>query len=169
MSAVTVTPSLLPRWGLIPSDYPDTSLTLTEVYSLSTGLYIAWQLGYWALTEILLRTKLSEDKNLMTSLRYFVRGKSQGIWNICLYVLVMLRMKTPEETVEMDSVKAKVVFAIVQLAFTLGTVLPTYFLYSSYTLSCVYIMSILTWGTWNGACYYIEVFAETYTLKFVNE
>ena len=76
----------------------------------------------------------------------------------------MLRMKTPEETVEMDSVKAKVVFAILQLVFTLGTVLPTYFLYSNYTLSCAYIMMILTWGTWNGACFY-KVFAETYTLK----
>ena len=139
------------------------------MYSLSLGLYITWQLGYWVLTEILLGKKLSADKELMTSLRFFVTGKDKGIWTICLSVLVMLRMKTPEESVEMDSMKAKVVFAIVQLAFTVGTVLPTYFLYSSYTLSCVYIMIILTWGTWNGACYYIEVFAETYTLKFVSE
>ena len=139
------------------------------MYSLSLGLYITWQLGYWVLTEILLGKKLSADKELMTSLRFFVTGKDKGIWTICLSVLVMLRMKTPEESVEMDSMKAKVVYAIVQLAFTVGTVLPTYFLYSSYTLSCVYIMIILTWGTWNGACYYIEVFAETYTLKFVSE
>ena len=139
------------------------------MYSLSLGLYITWQLGYWVLTEILLGKKLSADKELMTSLRFFVTGKDKGIWTICLSVLVMLRMKTPEEYVEMDSMKAKVVYAIVQLAFTVGTVLPTYFLYSSYTLSCVYIMIILTWGTWNGACYYIEVFAETYTLKFVCE
>ena len=79
----------------------------------------------------------------------------------------LLGLKKPEETVEMDSVKTKVVFAILQLVFTPGTVLPTYFLYSNYILSCAYIMMILTWGTWNGACYYIEVFAETYTLKFV--
>ena len=92
--------------------------------------------------------------------------KSKGIWNICLYVLLMLRLRTPEEVVEMDSMKAKVVFAIVQLAFTVGTVLPTYFLYSSYLLSVVYILIILTWGAWNGATYYIEVFAERYALKF---
>ena len=134
--------------------------------SLSISLYITWQLGYWALTEILLRSKLSADKKLMTSLRYFVTGKSKGIWNICLYVLLLLRLRKPEEVVEMDSMKAKVVFAIVQLAFTVGTVLPTYFLYSSYLLSVVYIMTILTWGAWNGATYYIEVFAERYALKF---
>ena len=159
------------RWGLIPSehDYSSTSLSLAEVYSLSLGLYITWQLGYWALTEILLRTRLAADKKLMTSLRYFVTGKHQGIWKICLFVLLTLRLKTPEEVVEMDSMKAKVVLAIVQLAFTMGTVLPTYFLYCSYSLSCVYIMIILTWGAWNGASYYIEVFAERYTLKFVTE
>ena len=105
------------------------------MYSLSLGLYLTWQLGYWVLTEILLGKKLSADKELMTSLRFFVTGKDKGIWTICLSVLVMLRMKTPEESVEMDSMKAKVVFAIVQLAFTVGTVLPTYFLYSSYILS----------------------------------
>ena len=148
-------------------DYLSSSLSLSEVYSRSLVLYITWQLGYLALTEIFLRTKLSENKKLMTSLRYFVRGKNKGIWSICLYVLGLLGLKKPEETVEMDSVKTKVVFAILQLVFTPGTVLPTYFLYSNYILSCAYIMMILTWGTWNGACYYIEVFAETYTLKFV--
>ena len=105
----------------------------------------------------------------MTSLRYFVTGKNKEIWHICLFVLAVTRLKTPEEVVDMDSMKAKVVFAIVQLAFTIGTVLPTYFLYWSYNLSCVYIMTILTWGAWNGASYYIEVFAERYTLKFVTE
>ena len=139
------------------------------MYSLSLSLYVTWQLGYWALTEILFRTKLSADKELMTSLRYFVTGKQKGIWKICLTVLLVLRLKTPEEVVEMDSIKAKVVLAIVQLAFTIGTVLPTYFLYSSYLLSCVYIMIFLTWGVWNGASYYTEVFAERYTLKFVTE
>ena len=139
------------------------------MFGLSLPLYITWQLGYWALTEVLLGSTLSADKKLMTSLRYFVTAKHKGIWNICLYVLRVLRLRKPEEVVEMDSMKAKLVFAIVQLAFTVGTVLPTYFLYSSYILSFVYIVVILTWGVWNGATYYIEVFAERYTLKFVKK
>ena len=63
----------------------------------------------------------------------------------------------------------KVVFASLQLLYTLITILPPYFLYSSYRLSCAYLVLIFGWGTWNGASYYIEVFAERYRLQFVRE
>ena len=45
------------RWGMIssPYHYPDTELSLADTLSLPIGLYIAWQCGYWVVTEILLR------------------------------------------------------------------------------------------------------------------
>jgi len=159
------------RWGLIPSPYyyPSTSLTMAEVLTLPLGLYIIWQLGYWSVTEIILRKKLSEDKDLVTSLRWLVMDKKNGFRNLSLSLLVKLGVSQPGEELVADTLKAKVVFAVLQLLYTVITVLPTYFLYSSYRLSCAYLVLIFGWGTWNGASYYIEVFAERYRLKFVTE
>jgi len=159
------------RWGLIPSPfyYPSTSLTLTEVFTLPLGLYIAWQLGYWTITEVFLRNKLSQDKELITSLRWLALDKKNGFRNFIVSLLVKLGVSQPGEEFVADTMKAKVVFASVQLVYTFITILPTYFLYSSYRLSCIYLVLIFGWGTWNGASYYIEVFAERYRLQFVTE
>ena len=61
----------------------------------------------------------------------------------------------------------------------------TFFFFSSYALSCGWMVLAYSWGTWNGACYYIEVdweqlkkhpvikniwfevFAERYRMKFI--
>ena len=157
------------RWGLIPSPYyyPATTLTLTDLVTLPISLYIIWQLGYWTITELLLRKKLAEDKELITSLRWLVVDKKNGFRNMSLALLVKLGVSEPGEELIADTVKAKVVFAVLQLVYTLLTLLPTYFLYSSYRLSCVYLVFIFGWGTWNGASYYIEVFAERYRLQFI--
>merc|ERR1719277_2659515 len=73
----------------------------------------------------------------------------------------------PGEDLDPESVKTKIVFAVCQLVYTLLTILPTPFLYGSYRLSCAYLVFIFGWGTWNGASYYIEVFAERYRLQFI--
>jgi len=95
--------------------------------------------------------------------------KKNGFRNLSLSLLVKLGVSKPGEELVADTVKAKVVFAVLQLVYTIITVIPTYFLYSSYRLSCVYLVLIFGWGTWNGASYYIEVFAERYRLQFVTE
>jgi hypothetical protein len=43
----------------------------------------------------------------------------------------------------------------------------TPWLYGSYEASCLYLVFIFSWGTWNGASYYIEVFSEQYKLQFL--
>lgn len=98
-----------------------------------------------------------------------MRVDQSGFRNLCLSLLVKLGISEPGEELVADTTKAKVVFAVLQLVYTVITVLPTYFLYSSYRLSCVYLVLIFGWGTWNGASYYIEVFAERYRLQFVTE
>jgi hypothetical protein len=45
--------------------------------------------------------------------------------------------------------------------------LQTPWLYGSYEASCLYLVVIFSWGTWNGASYYIEVFSEQYKLQFL--
>merc|ERR1719229_2202043 len=158
------------RWGMIssPYHYPDTELSLADTLSLPIGLYIAWQCGYWVVTEILLRKQLAEDKDLVTSIRWLSADKKNGFVNVCLKMLIKVGLAKPGEDLDADSLKTKLVFALCQMLYILITIIPTPFLYSSYRLSCAYLIFIFGWGTWNGASYYIEVFAERYTLKFVS-
>ena len=57
-------------------------------------------------------------------------------------------------------------FAICQ-QHTVHIILQTPWLYGSYEASCLYLVVIFSWGTWNGASYYIEVFSEQYKLQFL--
>jgi hypothetical protein len=50
---------------------------------------------------------------------------------------------------------------------TVHIILQTPWLYGSYEASCLYLVVIFSWGTWNGASYYIEVFSEQYKLQFL--
>ena len=72
-------------------------------------------------------------------------------------LLCWLGFSEPGEELDPDSFKAKVTFAVTQLSYTLITIIPAPFLYSSYSLSCIYLMLLYGFGTWNGASYYIEV------------
>ena len=38
-----------------PYHYPETDLSFYDTLTLPIGLYISWQIGYWVVTEILLR------------------------------------------------------------------------------------------------------------------
>jgi len=156
------------RWGLIPNPslHQDDHLAPLEVFLLPLGLYLCWQLGYWTITEGALRTQLAKDPDLITSVRYLANDKKNGFRNLCLSILCWLGVSQPGEELVADSFKTKITFAVSQLVYTIITILPTPFLYHSYMLSCVYMVLLYVCGTWNGASYYIEVFAERYRLKF---
>jgi len=156
------------RWGLIPNPaiQTDDHLAPLEVLLLPLGLYLCWQLGFWTITEGVLRTQLANDPDLITSIRYLAGDKKNGFRNLCLSLLCRLGFMGPGEDLVADSVKTKVTFAVTQLVYTLITILPTPFLFSSYRLSCIYMVLLYGCGTWNGASYYIEVFAERYRLQF---
>jgi len=156
------------RWGLIPNPalQQDDQLTPLEVLLLPLGLYLCWQIGYWTITEGALRNHLAKDPDLITSVRYLANDKKNGFRNLCLSLLCWLGVSQPGEELVADSLKTKITFAVTQLVYTLITILPTPFLYHSYMLSCIYMVLLYGCGTWNGASYYIEVFAERYRLKF---
>jgi len=157
------------RWGLIPNPAikMEDVITPFEMITLPLGLYICWQLGYWTITEGLLRTQLQNDPNLITSLRYLANDKKNGFRNLCVSLLCSLGLGRPGEDLDPDALKSKLIFATSQLIYTMITILPAPFLYFSYRLSCIYMVLLYSFGTWNGASYYIEVFAERYRLQFV--
>jgi len=157
------------RWGLIPNPAinKEDHLAPLEVLLLPLGLYLVWQLGYWTITEGVLRKQLANDPDLITSIRYLAGDKKNGFRNLCLSLLCSLGLTHPGEDLDPEAFKTKITFATTQLVYTLITIIPTPFLYSSYRLSCIYLVLLYGFGTWNGASYYIEVFAERYRLQFV--
>ena len=72
-----------------------------------------------------------------------------------------------DEVFNSRTLKTKIIFVVAQVLFTLVTILPTPFLYSSYSFSFCYICVIFGLCIWRGGSYYIEVFSERYKLKFV--
>jgi len=157
------------RWGLIPNEHikvEDLSLSMTEVILLPLGVYSCWQLSYWFVTEGVLKSQLDSDPTLITSIRYLASDKKNAFRNLNIKMLLWLGVSEPGEELSPDCMKTKVIFAMVQLFYTVVTILPTYFLFDSYLVSCTFISIMYSWGTWNGASYYIEVFAERYRLQF---
>lgn len=61
-----------------------------------------------------------------------------------------------------DQWKAKIVFAIAQLIYTVATMLPTYFLFHHPFVHGAFLLFMLFMAIWNGASYYIEVFSNRY-------
>jgi len=157
------------RWGHIPnpSISKEDFLSLTEMVLLPLGLYLTWQIGYWVITEGVLRNQLRRDPDLITSLRYLAKDKKNGFRNLCVDILCRLGLNRAGEDLDPESIKAKTIFAITQLIYTIITIIPTPFLFNSYKFSCMYLVLLYGCGTWNGASFYIEVFAERYRLKFV--
>jgi len=138
-----------------------------ESFWAAVGLYLVWQIGYWVITEVLLAPSLARDPTLITSIRYLASDKKNGFRNFVMSVMVEVGVHKKGDPLDPDGLKAKLVFGITQLIYTLITISPTLFFFSSYALSCGWMVLAYSWGTWNGACYYIEVFAERYRMKFI--
>jgi len=157
------------RWGLIQNKHIrlEDDLWDSESFGAAVGLYLVWQIGYWVVTEVLLAPSLARDPTLITSIRYLATDKKNGFRNFVLSVMVEMGVHKKGDGLDPDGLKAKLVFGITQLIYTLITISPTLFFFSSYALSCGWMVLAYSWGTWNGACYYIEVFAERYRMKFI--
>ena len=98
---------------------------------------------------------------------FLVNDKRSNMKKNLSNILVYFGLHTKGEDLDGDSAKVKITFAIVQFIYVLITFLPVPLLYRSYSLSFAYLVIVFSWGTWNGASFYIEVFAQRYRLKFV--
>ena len=93
--------------------------------------------------------------------------KRNGMNILITKVTKALVILKKHESFDSETVKSKLIFFTVQGLYSLLASLPTMFLYSSYKLSVIYILSIYTWCIWRGGSFYIEVFSERYKMKFV--
>ena len=71
-----------------------------------------------------------------------------------------------DEDFDSETMLSKAVFVVTQFLYTLVTILHPPILFTSYYLSCVFLVFVFTMAVWNGASYYIEVFSKRYNLKF---
>eukprot|EP00090_Calanus_glacialis_P024964 TRINITY_DN38778_c0_g1_i1.p1 TRINITY_DN38778_c0_g1~~TRINITY_DN38778_c0_g1_i1.p1 ORF type:complete len:246 (-),score=64.68 TRINITY_DN38778_c0_g1_i1:130-795(-) len=140
---------------------------MADVFLLPILLYSLWQAAYLLCTEVLLFHKMEEDPQLITSMRYLATDKKNGMYILVTKVARSIGVFAKDEVFNPKTMKTKVIFVVAQVLFTLVTVLPTPFLYSSYSFSCCYIFVIFGLCIWRGGSYYIEVFSERYKLKFV--
>ena len=161
-------------------------LALLKIPPLHSCLRINYEM------KVLLAPSLARDPTLITSIRYLATGisyhreqssiswcsdKKNGFRNFVMSVMVEMGVHKKGDPLDPDGLKAKLVFGITQLIYTLITIIPvsiqldtltssdwfswslfqTLFFFSSYALSCSWMVLVYSWGTWNGACYYIEV------------
>jgi len=157
------------RWGLIQNQHiiEDDYLSLADVFVYPILMYALWQLLYTVITEGLLGSRFRNDPNLITNLRYQLRDKRSNVKTNLTKMMKAIGIIGIDENLDIDSAKVKITFFSFQFIHVVLTFLPTPFLYTSYPLSFAYLIMIYCWGTWNGASYYIEIFAERYRLKFV--
>ena len=132
--------------------------------------YVAWQVLYIILTQVVFAKSLRQDPDLMTSVRYFTRDNRN--WAAKLIKGIMVKSGIINEgpnglpDVDLDSMIAQVIFVVTQWIYTASMSLHPWFLFSHYWLSSAYFVFIFGIGVWNGASYYIEVFSKQYQLQF---
>lgn len=145
------------RWGLIQNEHiiEDDHLSLKDVL-------------YTVTTEVVLGERFTNDPHLITNLRYQMRDKKSDMKGMLNKAMKTVGLVEDGEEIDIDSAKVKITFFSLQFIHVLVTFLPTPLLYTSYPLSFAYMAGVYCWGTWNGASYYIEVFAQRYRLKFMH-
>ena len=117
-------------------------------------------------TEVVLKSRLDADQDLITSIRYLTRDKKYSLNKILKKFCQKHGYLGPNEDFDSESVLAKTVFVVSQVIYTVVTILHPPILFTSYYLSCVFLICVFTMAVWNGASYYIEVFSKRYNLKF---
>lgn len=178
------------RWKLVDHaiKFQDEYIGVEAHFGLPLAIYAAWQTFYILMTEVILKSRLDADPEIVTSQRYLARDSknSANRYMSCLkkalsgeITLDYYRLVTkicrkygylgPTEEFEPETILSKVVFVVSQMVYTLVTILHPPILYRSYYLSCAFLVIIFTMAVWNGASYYIEVFSKRYNLKFVEK
>merc|ERR1719198_774100 len=74
-----------------------------------------------------------------------------------------------DEDYDSETWKTKMVFWFMQFLYTIGTIIPGYLVYHNYYLNLIWLFYVMAMIVWNGASFYIEVFAVRYSLQFTGK
>ena len=139
---------------------PDIEIYFVSFFSTAVAMYVVWQVLYLYVTEVFFKDYLASDDELVTSLRYLARDTRNGMHQLVRTVSQRLGLLRKDEPLDPSKWKTKCIFVTTQFIYTLITLIPPYFLFRSYYLCVATLILTFSWGTWNGASYYIEVFSK---------
>jgi len=140
------------------------SLTSSEVY-LSFFGYFVWQMLQIFLTEVVFASKLA-DPEMETSIRWITRDDRNFMNKLSRKVCTAVGIIGKGEPWDSETWKTKIIFWMAQFVYTVATIIPGVIAYHNYYLNLAWIFFVGSVCIWNGASFYIEVFAVRYNLKF---
>lgn len=129
---------------------------------LAIALYLLWQGAYYWVTEIVDKDKLDADPEIQTSLRWLSADTKGGFGAVMLKLCRQVGLLRADEVFDSKTFKTKVIFMSLQFIFTLCTFLPAPLMYSSHTMSVLFLVGIFTCALANASNYYVEVFSRRY-------
>jgi len=88
---------------------------------------------------------------------------------LVLAIMRRINVMAPTEIFQAETLKTKIIFISAQLVYTVTTLAPVQILYSSFSISFLYISSILGWTVYKGANSYCQDFMERYKLITLNK
>lgn len=148
------------------SDLPECTASVSDWFVYPMVAYLVWQTAYLVTTEFVMAEQIKNDTQIQTSVRWLTSDSKNGFNKLCTSACRAIGVIDPVEKWNANEFKTKVVFVLVQLFYTMVTFLPVKLCYEYY-----YVHIFVLWVTflkviWNGAAFYIEVFAVRYIRKF---
>ena len=128
--------------------------------------YVLWQAFYLFVTECVCRRHIAQNRDVLTSMRWLSADRKNGFNKFCKMVCRKLGVFKPNEEFDGDTTKTKIVFITAQFIYTVLTYIPVKFCYESYIFHVSFLLLTMLKCVWNGASFYIEVFAVRYVRKF---
>jgi hypothetical protein len=145
------------------------ALSTAEWLLWPLAMYVLWQLLYILKTEVIDREKLDGDEEIMTSVRWLTSARKSGVHKFARRHARAAGILGPDEEFDHTRLRGRLVFMLLQLIFTVATLLPVKLCFDSFALHTVVLLVTCLNVTWNGATYYIRVFSVRYNEKFSNE
>eukprot|EP00938_MAST-03A_sp_MAST-3A-sp1_P006418 g6418.t1 len=140
---------------LMCDDDSKCEMSLMEWFVYPLASYVLWQIFYLFVTELVCRKHIEQNPDVSTSMRWLSADRKNGFNKFCKM-----------EEFDGDTTKTKIVFVTVQFLYTILTYIPVKFCYENFYFHASFLLVTMLKSIWNGASYYIEVFAVRYVRKF---
>eukprot|EP01133_Synstelium_polycarpum_P007579 gene7579-8870_t len=130
-------------------------LTFREAYLVPIYVYIFWQIFYYVKTEVVDGVKLANDQEIMTSTRWMSVRQPHPLYKFFKQRGI--------------DISPGLLLMATQMIYTLCTLLALPLFMNSFWAHSAFLVFIFAGVSWNGACYYFEVFSENYNKRFKSE